>query len=80
MLSIFSRDFFNSSLFSRDEIRKTKNRKIKIRNTGNKTIINEYQKKIAMAYLEYAFVDIKDIEDYETLGYTASNAKINNRL
>ena len=48
--------------------------------TGNKTIINEYEKKIAMAYLEYAFVDIEDIESFITLGHTTSNAKINNRL
>ena len=48
--------------------------------TGNKTIINEYERKVAMAFLEYALVDVKDIEDYKSLGYTKANAEINNRL
>ena len=41
MLSIFSRDLFNSSLFSRKEIVKINNIKTKITRTGNKVIIEK---------------------------------------
>ena len=41
MLSMFSKELFNSSIFSREEILRIVNKKMKIANTGNRVIIEK---------------------------------------
>ena len=41
MVSILSKELFNSAMFSREEILKIKNIKINIINTGNKVITDK---------------------------------------